>query len=154
MELTVLKSKGYDLDIFKKDKKIFYSKLKRSWLKKSIEIFNEVSEKLIEIKYGGFFKPKYEIIFQNEISKLKIESIVNDETLLNNSTKIIRNKELFTFKNKSEYFLDGKKIATSEEKLWVWKRKLIIDLEDLNSELLNVLAIIILTYESEVRVED
>jgi hypothetical protein len=154
MELKVLTSSAYDLDIFNNDEKIFYSKVKRSWLRKSIEVFNNASEKLIEIKYGGLFTEKYEIIYQNEILKLKIESIVRDEILLNNSSKIIRNRESFGFKSESEYKLNSKKIATSKEKYWFWKRKFIIEFEDLDSELLNILAIIILTYESGIIAED
>lgn len=148
MELKVIASINKDLEIFKNDEKIFYSTIKYLWLRKIIEVFNAKDEKLIEIKYAGFFTETYKIISQSDILNLKIKSINDSEILLNDNSKIQKSRYSFGFKSRSAYMHKGEKIATSEENYWFWKRKFVIKIETIDSELLNILAMVILIYEN------
>ena len=147
-EFVIRITKSQDLEVFNNDKKVFYTKTNWSWSKSNIKIFNEYDEEIIDVEYSSkLFKDFYKIIYQSEKLNLKINSLERDKIILSDNSIITREELLLTFKSKKIYHYKGKKIATSEEKLWFWNRKHNIKFDELNTELSRILTIITLVFE-------
>lgn len=102
---------------------MFYSKIKYLWLRKSIEVFNNKDEKLIEIKHTGLFNETCQTMWQSEILKLKINSMKSNEILLNNNSKILYVLNYMVSKGKVNTNIKVKKLQF-QKKILVFEKEI------------------------------
>lgn len=144
MEIKIIENKKQSLYVYKNDELLFYSTIKFNWTRKNlVKIFNSNDELIIEVQsYEPMFgSAKYKIIFQNkEEIKDCIIGITEDQIFFNDN-KILnkQNSDFLSFNQNCLYFFNKIMIAKIEQKMWNSPQKIILNIDEKESNFLNVI---------------